>query len=90
MPTMVPIVNPTQQQHLICRFSDEEIKAAIWGLNSEGALGLDGIPLFFYKECWDVVKPEVVSMMEDFHVVRCQMESLNKVYLILQLKTVGA
>ena len=29
-------------------------------------------------------------MMEDFHAGRCQMENLNKVYLILLPKTVGA
>ena len=90
MPTTVPTVNPTQQQHLIRQLSDEEIKAAVWGLNSKGALGPDGIPVFFYKECWGVVGPELVSVMEDFHAGRCRMENLNKVYLILLPKTAGA
>ena len=31
------------------------MKAAIRGLNFEGAPGPDGIPVFFYLECWDVV-----------------------------------
>ena len=55
-----------------------------------GTPGLDGIPLFFYKECWDVIEPEVMSIMEEFHVGRCLMESLNKVYLVLLPKTAGA
>ena len=37
-----------------------------------------------------MVGPEVVLVMEDFHIGRCQMESLNKVYLILLLKTTRA
>ena len=89
-PTTVPTINPAQQQLLIRRFSNEEIKAAVWGLNSEGAPGPDGIPVFFYKECWDVVRSELLSVMEDFHADRCQMENLNKVYLILLPKTAGA
>ena len=34
-----------------------------------------------------MVRPEVVSVMEDFHAGRCQMESQNKVYLIFISKT---
>ena len=90
MPATLPTINPTQQQLLIRRFSDEEIKAAVWGLNSEGAPGPDEIPVFFYKECWDLVRLELLSVMEDFHAGRCQKENLNKVYLILLPKTVGA
>ena len=48
-----------------------------------------GFLYFFYKECSDMVGPEVVSVMEDFYADRCQMESLNKVYLILIPKTAG-
>ena len=33
---------------------------------------------------------EVMSVMEEFHAGRCQMESLNKFYLVLLPKTPGA
>ena len=89
-PTTVSTVNLAQQQYLIPPFSNKEVKAAVWGLNSEGTLGSDGIPLFFYKECWDVIGPEVMAVMEEFHAGRCQMESLNKVYLVFLPKTAGA
>ena len=39
--------------------------------------------MFFYKECWDVLGPEVMRVMRDFHEGRCQMERLNKVFLVL-------
>ena len=67
----VPTINLAQQQHLIRPFSDEEVEAVVWGLNSEGALGPDGILLIFYKECWDVIGLEVMSVMEEFHTSRC-------------------
>ena len=37
-----------------------------------------------------MVGTEAVSVMEDFLACRCQMESLNKLYLIHFLKTAGA
>ena len=37
-----------------------------------------------------MVKSELLSVMEDLHADRCQMENLNKIYLILLSKTAGA
>ena len=68
----------------------EEVKAVVWGLNSEGAPMPDRIPVFFYKEWRDVVGLEVMAVMEDFRGGRSQMESLNRVYLVLLPKTAGA
>ena len=78
------------QQQLIRPFSLEEVKAAVWGLNSEGAPGPDGIPIFFYKECWNVVGPEVMAVLKEFRGNRCHMERLNRAYLVLIPKTAGA
>ena len=66
------------------------MKAAIRGLNSEGAPGLDGIPVFFYLECWDIVGAEVMALIEEFRVGRCNMDRLNKAYIILIPKVEGA
>ena len=81
---------PNQQQKLICPILPEEVKAVVWGLNSEGAPRPDRIPVFFYKEWRDVVGLEVMAVLEDFRGGRCQMESLNRVYLVLLPKTSGA
>ena len=89
-PTTVSTINPAQQQHLIRPFLDKEVKAVIWALNSKGTQGPNEILLFFYYECWDAVEPEVVSMMEEFHAGKCQMESIIRVYLVLFQKTEGA
>ena len=62
----------------------------MWGLNSEGAPGPAGIPVFFYKECWNVIGPEVMAVLEEFRDNRCQMERLNRAYLVLIPKTAGA
>ena len=59
---------PTQQQQLTVPFSEEEVKVAIRGLNSEGAPKPDGIPVFFYSDCWDTIGPEIMATLEDFRV----------------------
>ena len=66
-----------QQQELITPFSEEEVKTAIRGLNSEGAPGPDGIPVFFYIECWTKVGPDVMATIEEFRAGRCNMNRLN-------------
>ena len=42
-------------------FTEEEIIAAILGLNGDKALGLDGFPLAFWFFSWDFVKGEVLG-----------------------------
>ena len=75
---------------MIAPFSENEVKVAIRGLNSEAAPGPDGILVFFYLECWDVVGAEVMATIEDFKVSQCNMDRLNKAYIILLLKVEGA
>ena len=63
---------------------------AIRELNSEGASGPDNIPIFFYRDCWDAVGPEVMATIEDFWAGRCNMDRLNRAYIILIPKVEGA
>ena len=84
------MISPDQQQELIASFSEDEVKAAIRGLNSEGAPGPDGIPVFFYLECWDVVGAEVMATIEDFRLGHGNMDRINKAYIILLPKVEGA
>ena len=68
----------------------DEVRAAICGFNAEGALGRDGISVFFYKDCWAQVGPDVMTLMEEFHVGTCRMGCINRAYITLLPKTLGA
>ena len=79
-----------QQDHLTRPFTEEEVRAAIQGLNGEGAPGPDGIPVFFYQNCWNLVGPEVMAMIEEFYIGVCNMNRMNKAFLVLIPKCPGA
>ena len=63
---------------------------AIKGLNGEGAPGLDGFPVFFFIEYWDVEKSEVLRTLDELCTGNRRLERINKSYLFLLPKCLGA
>ena len=64
-------------------FSEEEIWAALSGLNSEKAPGPDGFPLAFWSFSWDFVKNEVLGFFKEFHEQGRFVKHLNTTFLVL-------
>ena len=83
------VLSSTQQQDQITPFSEEEVKVAIRGLSSEGAPGPDNIPIFFHTEGWAAVRPEVMATIEEFRAGRCNMNRINRAYIVLTSKVQG-
>ena len=77
------VLAPNQQQQLILPFSEDEVKVAVRGLNSESAPGPDDIPVFFYKDCWDIVRHKVMAALKEFRAGQCPMDRPNKAYILL-------
>ena len=71
-------------------FLTDEVREAICGLNAKGAPRPDGIPVFFYKDCWARVRSDVMTLMEEFHAGTCQMGRINRTYILLLPKVSGA
>lgn len=42
---------------------EEEIKEEVWCCDGNKSLGSDGFNLHFIKECWDVVKDDIVNFV---------------------------
>ena len=63
------------------------MRAAICGLNAEGESGPDGIQIFFYKDCWAWVGPEVMALMKEFHGGTSRMDHINRAYITSLPKT---
>ena len=88
--TEASTLSPAQHQQLTGPFLMDEVREAIRGLNAEGAPGPDGILVFFYKDCWAWVGPDVMMLMEEFHAGTCRMGRINRAYITLLPKTSGA
>lgn len=54
-------------QNLEVKFSTQEIKEAIWNCGGDKAPGPDGFSFAFIKHFWDVLKDDVVNMVNEFH-----------------------
>ena len=64
-------------------FTEEEILAAISGLNDDKAPGPDGVPLAFWSFSWDFVKEEVMGFFREFFLNDQFVKSLNATFLVL-------
>ena len=64
-------------------FTEEEILAAISGLNGDKAPGPDGFPLAFWSYSWDFVKGEVLGFFKEFFEHNKFVKSLNATFLVL-------
>ena len=80
----------SQQQQLTGPFLVDKVRAAMCGLNAKRALRPDGIPVFFYKDSWARVGPDVMALMEEFHAGTCRMCCINQADITLLPKTPGA
>ena len=72
-----------QQEQITRPFIEEEVRAAMQGLNREGAPGPDGILVFFYQKCWNLVGLEMMATIEDFRIGVCNMDHMNKTFVAL-------
>jgi hypothetical protein len=56
------LVSEAQNSELDREFSEEEVKAAVFGSYAEGAPGPDGFSFLFYKFFWDLIKADLLNM----------------------------
>lgn len=58
------ILNDSQQQMLELKFTENEIKSAIFSIPDDKAPGLDGYSSAFYKATWNVIGPEITRAVK--------------------------
>ena len=60
------VMNQAQQAELVKPFLEEKVCVAIKGINAKGAPGSDGLLVFFCSEFLELVRHEVMAMLEEF------------------------
>ena len=64
-------------------FTEEEIRAAVFGLNGDKAPSPDDFSLAFWSFSWDFVKEEVLGFFKEFFEHSRFVKSLNAAFLVL-------
>ena len=83
-------LNHVEAEGLEQPFTEEEIHAALMGMNGDKAPGPDGFTVAFWQSCWDFVKEEIVDLFKEFFDEKSFAKSLNSTFLLLIPKKGGA
>uniref|UniRef100_A0A453DUR4 Reverse transcriptase domain-containing protein n=1 Tax=Aegilops tauschii subsp. strangulata TaxID=200361 RepID=A0A453DUR4_AEGTS len=83
-------VSPADNAALTAPFSEAEVWAAIKGMNPSSAHGRDGLPVKLFQSFWEVIKPEVMALFDEFFVGSINLARLNFGVITLIPKVTGA
>lgn len=48
-------------------FEEEEVRIVVFYCRKDKSPGADGFTLFFFQSCWDIVKCDLMKVMENFY-----------------------
>jgi hypothetical protein len=58
-------------------FSEKEVKEAVFGSYADGAPGPDGFSFLFYQKFWDLIKPDLMGMVNEWNRGNLDLFCLN-------------
>jgi hypothetical protein len=89
---ILDILQVTQEENdiLIGPFTESEVRAAVFQMEHNKALGPDGFPAEFYQVFWGIIKDDLLRLFSDFHREALDLYSLNFGIITLIPKTQNA
>ena len=72
-----------ENEVLVEKFTEEEVKKAIFQMEHNKAPGPDGFPPEFYQVFWNVLKDDLMCLFEEFQVGSLNIHILNFGTIIL-------
>ena len=79
-----------EYQRLTDRFSEEEVKTALFQMENNKALGPDGFPSEFWQVFWEVIEKDLMAMFDSFYDGLLPIHSINFGTIILTPKSSNA
>lgn len=79
----IPQVCDEENSLLTAPYSEEEVIKAVFLMEHNKAPGPDGFPSEFYQNFWEVIKPDLLLLFSDLHVVQLELFRLNFGEIIL-------
>ena len=68
---------------LIKPFTEEEVRVAVWDVDSYKCPGSDGITFGFIKDFWDILKGDVMRFLVEFHRNGRLAKGINSTFIAL-------
>lgn len=63
--------------------TEEEVNEVLKHMQNGKALGPDGFNAYFFKACWNIVKEDILNVVEDFRVNKTILKVLNTSFISL-------
>jgi hypothetical protein len=73
----IPQVSGLENELLTAKFTEGEVREAIFQMKHNKAPGPDGFPAEFYQVFWSLIKDDLMAMFHDFHQGKLPLFSLN-------------
>ena len=70
-------------RNMIDSFSEEEVKDAVWQCGESKSPGPDGFNFNFIQSCWDMIKSDVMTAVNFFHVTGSFPKGCNASFIAL-------
>ena len=67
-------------------FLEEEVRCVVFQSSREKAPNPDGFTMALYRECWDVVKGDLMEVYQEFYSIGIINKSTNATFIALVLK----
>ena len=61
-------ISKKDSKSLVARFSEVEIKSAVWACGGDKSPGPDGLYFNFIKQFWEILKPDFIRFFDEFFI----------------------
>lgn len=78
-----PIVQQEQREKLKAQFTEKEVKAALWSIVGDKSTGPDGYGSQLFKDCWPVVKHDLIGSAMEFFEMTKMLKIINNTTITL-------
>ena len=58
-------------------FTEEEVNKVVFSMHPDSAPGPDGFSIAFYHGCWEIIKQDLMNMVNDFYLGKLDIKRLN-------------
>lgn len=83
-------IKSEEKDWLIRKFSENEVKEAVWECDSDKSPGPDGFNFHFVKASWDIINYDLLKVLEEFHSNGRFIKGSNSSFITLIPKKEGA